>query len=182
MLGQYVIAYLDDILVYSPDFESHVKHVRTVLQRLLQNNLYLKGEKCEFHLQSVAFLGYIISQQGVVMDDQKVEAVIQWPVPKTVKELQRFLGFANFYRRFIRNFSIIVAPITSLLRGNPKRIVWNSQAERAFQNLKEAFTSAPILKHPDPQQPFVVEVDASETGVGAVLSQRSEERRVGKEG
>ena len=96
MLGQYVIAYLDDILVYSPDFESHVKNVRTVLQRLLQNNLYLKGEKCEFHLQSVAFLGYIISQQGVVMDDQKVEAVIQWPVPKTVKELQRFLGFANF--------------------------------------------------------------------------------------
>uniref|UniRef100_A0AAR2JHU7 ribonuclease H n=1 Tax=Pygocentrus nattereri TaxID=42514 RepID=A0AAR2JHU7_PYGNA len=164
MLGKFVIAYLDDILVYSPSLEKHIHHVREVLMRLLQNNLYLKGEKCEFHLRSVAFLGYIISQQGIVMDDHKVEAVLDWPQPTSIKELQKFLGFANFYRRFIRNFSGIAAPLTSLLKGNPKRIYWNTQAEKAFQDLKKAFTQAPILAHPDPKLPFVVEVDASETG------------------
>ena len=107
------------------------------------------------------------------MDDQKVNAVAQWSAPSSVKELQRFLGFANFYRRFIRNFSSIAAPLTSLLKGNPKKIKWTEVAEQAFQALKVAFTTAPILKHPDPEQPFVVEVDASETGVGAVLSQRT---------
>ena len=106
------------------------------------------------------------------MDDNKVEAVAHWPTPTSVKDLQRFLGFANFYRRFIRNFSTIASPLTSLLKGSPKKIIWNDSAERAFQKLKEAFTTAPVLKHPDPAQPFIVEVAASETGVGAV-SQRS---------
>ena len=173
MLGQFVIAYLDDILVYSPSQESHVRYVQAVLQRLLDNNLFLKGEKCEFHLQSVSFLGYIISSQGVTMDDHKVDAVVQWPKPSSIKELQKFLGFTIFYRRFIRNFSSIEAPLTFLLKGNPKKLLWTEQADQAFQHLKQTFTTAPILKHPDPTQPFVVEVDASETGVGAVLSQRT---------
>ncbi|KAK3511379.1 hypothetical protein QTP70_005301 [Hemibagrus guttatus] len=106
------------------------------------------------------------------MDVGKVRAVTEWPAPATVRELQRFLGFANFYRRFIRNYSSVAGPPTSLLRGKPKRLTWTDQARAAFQQLKTCFTTAPILRHPDPDRPFVVEVDASSSGHGAVLSQR----------
>ncbi|KAI4887888.1 hypothetical protein NFI96_000720 [Prochilodus magdalenae] len=175
MIGRFVIAYIDDILVYSPDLPTHVRHVREVLKRLLEHQLYVKGEKCEFHQGSVSFLGYVISPAGVVMDDHKVEAVENWPRPHTVRELQRFLGFANFYRRFIRNYSAAAAPLTSLLKGNAKGLKWTPQAESAFADLKQRFITAPLLKHPDPSKPFVVEVDASNVGVGAVLSQHSGE-------
>ncbi|KAI4885455.1 hypothetical protein NFI96_014403 [Prochilodus magdalenae] len=175
MIGRFVIAYIDDILVYSPDLPTHVRHVREVLTRLLEHQLYVKGEKCEFHQGSVSFLGYVISPAGVVMDDRKVEAVVNWPRPHAIRELQRFLGFANFYRRFIRNYSAVAAPLTSLLKGNAKSLKWTLQAESAFADLKQRFTTAPLLKHPDPSKPFVVEVDASNVGVGAVLSQRSGE-------
>ena len=114
MTGKYVISYIDDILVYSPDFDTHIEYVRSFLKRLLDNNLFVKGEKCEFHPQSVAFLGDVISANGVVMDDQKVDAVVKWPTPTSVKELQRFLGFGNFYRCFITHFSRIAAPLKSL--------------------------------------------------------------------
>ncbi len=105
------------------------------------------------------------------MDQGKVTAVAEWPTPQTIKELQRFLGFANFYRRFIKGFSLLTAPLTTLLRGKPKSLSWNPNAHDAFDSLKTAFSTAPILRHPDPQVPFVVEVDASTTGAGAVLSQ-----------
>ncbi|KAK3514054.1 hypothetical protein QTP70_002754 [Hemibagrus guttatus] len=119
----------------------------------------------------MSFLGYVITRQGVEMDVTKVQAVIEWPSPSTVKELQHFLGFANFYRRFIRNYSSVAGPLTSLLKGKPRRLAWTDQAQAAFQRLKECFTMAPILRHPDPDLPFVVEVDASNSGIGAMLSQ-----------
>ncbi|KAI2653818.1 Transposon Tf2-6 polyprotein [Labeo rohita] len=172
MLNRWVIVYIDDILIFSDTLESHIQHVRAVLQRLIDHQLYAKFEKCEFHRTVTSFLGYIIGSEGVAMDDKKVQAVLNWPPPTSVKELQRFLGFANFYRRFIRNFSSVAAPLTSLLRGGGKRLVWTPEAEKAFQQLKERFTSAPILHHPDPERGFVVEIDASNTGIGAVLSQR----------
>ncbi len=109
MLNRWVIVYIDDILIYSDSYEDHVKQVRSVLQRLLTHQLYAKIEKCEFHQTSVSFLGYVISSGGVAMEDKKVQAVIDWPQPVTLKELQRFLGFANFYQRFIRNFSTVAA-------------------------------------------------------------------------
>ncbi|KAK3548422.1 hypothetical protein QTP70_012843 [Hemibagrus guttatus] len=171
LLGKGVIAYIDDILVYSKSLEEHVLHVREVLSRLQRHHLYVKLEKCEFHRTMVTFLGYVIFQRGVEMDMVKVRAVTDWPAPTTVWELQRFLGFANFYRRFIRNYSSVAGPLTSLLRGKPKRLAWTDQARAAFQQLKENFTSAPILRHPDPDLPFMVEVDASSKGLGAVLSQ-----------
>ncbi len=117
MLNRGVIVYIDNILVYSDSLENHIQQVRTVLQRLIEHQLYAKMEKCEFHQTQISFLGYIISPEGVAMDDKKVQSILNWPQPKTVKELQRFLGFANFYRRFIRNFNTIAAPLTSLLRG-----------------------------------------------------------------
>ncbi len=105
------------------------------------------------------------------MDQGKVQVINSWPQPQSVKELQRFLGFSNFYRRFIHNFSLLTAPITSLLRHQPKSLSWTPEAITAFEKLKRAFCTTPILKHMEPQLPFVMEVDASTTGVGAVLSQ-----------
>ncbi len=173
MLNRGVIVYINDILVYSDSLENHIQQVRAVLQRLIEYQLYAKMEKCEFHQTQVSFLGYIISSEGVAMDDKKVQSVINWPQPKTVKELQRFLGFANFYRRFIRNFSTVAAPLTSLLRGGGRqRLDWSPSAQHAFLQLKDRFTTAPILHHPDPNLEFTVEVDASNTGIGAILSQR----------
>ncbi len=113
MLDRWVIVYIDNILIYSNTLEEHIRHVRLVLKRLMQYQLYAKAEKCEFDQTSTSLLGYVISQEGVAMDERKVKAVLEWPQPQTVKELQRFLGFANFYRRFIRNFSLIAAPLTS---------------------------------------------------------------------
>ncbi|KAK3509407.1 hypothetical protein QTP70_033974, partial [Hemibagrus guttatus] len=172
LLGKGVIAYIDDILVYSTSMEEHVRQVWEVLVRLQQHHFYVKLEKCEFHRSVVTFLGYVISHQGVEMDMVKVRAVTEWPPPTTVRELQHFLGFANFYRRFIRNYSSVAGPLTSLLRGKPKKLSWRDQAWTAFLHLKKCFTTAPILRHPDQELPFVVEVDASCSGRGAVLSQR----------
>ncbi|KAL0192406.1 hypothetical protein M9458_010702, partial [Cirrhinus mrigala] len=175
MLNRWVIVYIDDILIFSSSYTEHVHHVRAVLNRLIQHQLYAKEEKCQFHQEKISFLGYVISPEGVAMDDSKVNAVRDWPRPKTLKELQRFLGFSNFYRRFIRNFSTIAGPLTSMVKKGSIRLSWSPEAVHAFNDLRLRFTSAPILKHPDPQLPFIVEVDASSTGVGAVLSQRQGE-------
>ncbi|KAL0154822.1 hypothetical protein M9458_049085 [Cirrhinus mrigala] len=171
-MNKFVIAYIDDILIFSKSEAEHITHVRAVLSRLLDHQLYVKAEKCEFHVHQTSFLGYQVSHQGVKMDSSKIQAVTEWPQPSTIKELQRFLGFANFYRRFIRNYSTIAAPLTSLLKNKPKKLCWTEGADRAFSTLKASFTSAPILKHPDPELLFVVEVDASDCGIGAILSQR----------
>lgn len=106
------------------------------------------------------------------MDEKKVTTILNWLQPSTLKELQRFLGFSNFYRRFIRNFSSIACPLTSMVKKEHNQLRWTPTAIEAFQRLKERFTTAPILHHPDPSLPFTVEVDASSTGLGAVLSQR----------
>ncbi|KAI2651181.1 Transposon Tf2-9 polyprotein [Labeo rohita] len=171
MLHQFVVIYIDDILIYSRNPKEHFHHVKRVLQSLRKQHLLLKAEKCEFNLTTVQFLGYIITSDRVQMDQKKVQAVAEWPQPQTVKEMQRFLGFANFYRRFIKNYSLLSAALTSLLRGTKKTLTWTPAAETSFQWLKEAFTSAPILRHPNPDLPFIVEVDAANLGVGAVLSQ-----------
>ncbi|KAK3545548.1 hypothetical protein QTP70_008157 [Hemibagrus guttatus] len=172
ILGRWVIAYIDDILVYSTSLEEHVRHVRAILSRLRQNHNYIKPEKCEFHRTTNTFLGYVILRQGVKMDLTKVHVVTELPNPTTIKELQWFLGFANFYRRFIRNYSSVAGPLTSLLQGKPRRLSWSDQAQAAFIKLKDSFTTASILHHPHPDLLFVVEVDASSSGIGAVLSQR----------
>uniref|UniRef100_A0A8C7Y9I5 Gypsy retrotransposon integrase-like protein 1 n=1 Tax=Oryzias sinensis TaxID=183150 RepID=A0A8C7Y9I5_9TELE len=177
MINHFVFIYLDDILIFSRSMEEHVQHVRKVLLRLLQNQLYVKAEKCEFHTTTTSFLGLVISEGIIKMDPRKVKAVLEWPRPESRKQLQRFLGFANFYRRFIKNYSKIASPLHALT-SSKRSFSWNQEAESAFQDLKQRFTSAPVLCTPDPSKQFIMEVDASDSGIGAVLSQRGQDNRV----
>jgi hypothetical protein len=169
MLDVCVIVYLDDILVYSDNPEDHRKHVREVLRRLRENNLYAGTKKCTFHTDTIEYLGYILSPTGLSMDPAKVQTIQDWPEPRKVKDVQSFLGFANFYRRFIHEYSDIVVPLTRLTR---KDLKWNfSDACRdAFNKLKTAFQSAPVLTHWIPDAPMTVETDASDYAIAAILS------------
>uniref|UniRef100_A0A1A8FIG4 Gypsy retrotransposon integrase-like protein 1 n=1 Tax=Nothobranchius korthausae TaxID=1143690 RepID=A0A1A8FIG4_9TELE len=169
-INRFVSVYLDDILIFSKNIAEHKEHVRAVLQRLLQNRLFVKAEKCEFHVPSVKFLGFILESGRLRADPEKTQAILDWPTPTSRKQLQRFLGFANFYRRFIRNYSQVAAPLTSLTSVS-RPFVWTPQAQDAFAQLKRRFTQAPVLTRPDHTRQFTVEVDASDAGVGAVLSQ-----------
>ncbi|CAJ1057674.1 uncharacterized protein LOC108874699, partial [Xyrichtys novacula] len=171
MINKFAFVYLDDILIFSRNLEEHQQHVRLILQRLLENRLFVKPEKCEFYASSVSFLGYIIAQGELRPDPEKVRAVRDWPTPSSRKDLQRFLGFANFYRRFIKNYSKVAVPLTRLTSLKVP-FSWTPEADATFHHLKSLFISAPVLKHPDPSLQFMVEVDASDSGVGAVLSQR----------
>lgn len=136
-----------------------------------ENRLYVKAKKCEFHASSVSFLGYILARGQVKTDPVKIKAVVEWPIPDSRRKLQQFLGFANFYRRFVRNYSQVAAPLTRLTSSKVP-FIWSPEAHPAFTTLKQLFTSAPILIHPATSKQFIVEVDASNVGVGAVLSKR----------
>ncbi len=127
MINRFVFVYLDDILIFSPSLQVHTQHVRQVLQRLLENQLFVKAEKCEFHAKSVSFLGFIVSAGKLKPDPPRSRLVAKWPVPDTRKALQRFLGFANFYRRFIRNFGQVAAPLTALTSIKVP-FTWSAQA------------------------------------------------------
>uniref|UniRef100_A0A9J7Y295 Gypsy retrotransposon integrase-like protein 1 n=1 Tax=Cyprinus carpio carpio TaxID=630221 RepID=A0A9J7Y295_CYPCA len=164
MLNIFVFVYLDDILIFSRNLQEHIQHVRQALTQLLKHKLFVKLEKSEFHVPAVSFLGFHVSKGSLQVDPGKIRAVLDWPRPTSVKQVQRFLGFSNFYRRFIRNFSSIAEPLSSLTRKSNRPFMWTSDADHAFNTLKQRFTSAPILTLPDPELPFVLEVDASDVG------------------
>jgi hypothetical protein len=151
-LNDFVVCYLDDILVFSKNEEEHINHVRLVLEKLRTTGLYAKLEKCVFHQPQVEFLGYIISREGLSMDPQKIRTFIEWKKLATIRDVQCFLGFANFYRIFIRNYSKIAVSLTRLICKD--KLKWNAEADQAFETLKKAFTTAPILTHPDFQKLF----------------------------
>ena len=169
LLDVCVVVYLNDILIYSDDITQHQSHVKEVLKRLWKAGLYTKAEKYEFYSDSVEYLGYVLSPYGLTMSDAKVKTIQEWPEPRKVKDIQSFLGFANFYRRFIFNYSDIVIPLTRLTR---KDTPWNfdENCRRAFNTLKQAFTSAPILTHWVPDVQLVVETDVSDYALAAILS------------
>lgn len=168
-LNHFVFVYLDDILFFSKTMTEHVKQVQLILQRLFENRLYVKVEKCEIHVQTVVFLEFLVDQGHLRADPAKIKAVAEWPEPKSRKALQQVLSFANFYLWFIRDFSKVASPLTQLT--SPKLPYQLSpSAQQAFDHLKQLFASAPILVQVDLSQPFMVEVDASDTGVGAILS------------
>ncbi|KAM5158255.1 uncharacterized protein ACMZJ9_009526 [Mantella aurantiaca] len=142
-----------------------------VLATLRRHKLYAKADKCQFETQSIQFLGLVISTDGIAMDPQKVYTILEWPAPTYKKGIQRFVGFANFYRTFIKGFSGITSPITNMIRQT-SQFCWSPEAQQAFDKLKVLFMSVPILQHPDLALPYMLEVDASETALGAVLLQR----------
>jgi hypothetical protein len=169
-LDDFCVVYLDDILIFSPNEETHMQHVRQVLDKLRQAGLYAKAEKCEFHKESIEFLGYIISPQGVSMAPSKVSSILHWPAPQTLRHVQQFLGFANFYRRFIKDYAKVITPLTALTRKqSPFR--WTPAAQTTFELLKQAFVSAPILAHFNPDRDIIIEADASDYAIGCILSQ-----------
>ncbi|PKU64278.1 RNA-directed DNA polymerase [Dendrobium catenatum] len=170
-LGKTCVAYFDDILVYSTNLSDHVKHLSDILQLLQRHQLYLNPQKCEFASPSVHFLGFILSVKGVEVDPRKVQSIREWPIPKTLFDVRSFHGLANFYRRFIRGFSIIVAPLTDCLKASS--FLWSTEQQRSFDTIKEALCSAPVLVLPNFEKPFHVDTDASSIGIGAVLSQES---------
>jgi len=178
LLDQGLVAYIDDLLIYASTREKHDQIVTEVLKRLRDNRLAVSAEKCEWAKEEVEFLGYVIGRDGVKMSQEKVEGVLEWKTPKSLVEVQQFLGFANFYRRFIRDYSRIARPLTELTKGDGKSWTWTSEAEQAFTELKQRFTTAPILAHFDPTRPVIVESDASDFALGAVLSQRDSDNRL----
>lgn len=176
LLDTCCVAYLDDIVIYSNSVEEHKQHVRQVLERLRQWRLYCKLSKCAFSVDTISFLGYVISPEGISMEEDRVATIKDWPEPQSVKDIQSFIGFANFYRRFIQGFSAITKPLTDLTKGQEKKsFCMTPEARAAFQELKERFSSAPLLRHFDPELPIRLETDASVHAISAILSQKQQD-------
>jgi hypothetical protein len=169
-LDKFVVVFIDDILVYSKNEEEHVGHLHVVLQRLREHHLYAKLSKCDFWLKEIKFLGHTISQVGIAVDPDKVQEVMNWKPPTTVRQIRSILGLPGYYRRFLPDFSRIAEPITELLKKEAK-FVWGQKCEDAFQALRQHLTTAPVLAQPDNSKPFDVYCDASGTGLGCVLMQ-----------
>ncbi|MCO5550174.1 hypothetical protein L7F22_003656 [Adiantum nelumboides] len=169
--GKFIIVFLDDILIYSSTEENHLEHLAKVFDLLREHNLYAKESKCDFFKIEIQYLGHVISSHGVHMDMSKVNDIVHWPHPTNLKELQIFLGLAGFYRKFVRDYAKISVPMTNQLKAQGKTFTWGEAQQRSFEKLKVALASAPILAIVDPTKPFVVEIDASDRAIGAVLLQ-----------
>lgn len=170
-LDRFVIVFIDDILVYSKSWVEHEEHLRVVLRALRSHQLCAKFSKCEFWLSEIAFLGYVVSRQGIAVDPKKVETIKDWPIPLSVTEVWSFLGLASYYQRFIENIFRIVAPLTRLTQKAVK-FEWNQACEDSFQKIKDLLTTAPILALPTGSGGFVVYCDESHVGLGCVLMQK----------
>ncbi|XP_071909873.1 uncharacterized protein [Coffea arabica] len=168
--GKFVVVYFDDILIYSKSYDEHLEHIRAVMDVLRREKLYANLKKCNFCTNELVFLGFVISAQGIKVDDQKVKAIQEWPTPRSVGDFRSFYGLAGFYRRFVRDFSTIAAPLTQLIKKN-ENFHWGNSQEQAFRALKHKLTHAPVLALPDFSKTFEIDCDASGIGVGAVLNQ-----------
>jgi hypothetical protein len=183
LVDVFCIVYLDDILIFSRTPEEHMKHLELVIERLHRAELYANPKKCEFFQPELEFLGFLVNKEGIRMDPARVETISKWPRPQTYRDIQVFLGFCNFYRRFIFGFSGIARPLHRLLQGlkngkKPGLIAdeeWQAPQQKAFQQLIDAFISAPVLRHYDPSLPLRLETDASSTACAGILSLKWED-------
>ena len=190
MMSDYVldllILFLDDVLVYPESSEDMMLNLAKVFQRLREHNMKLQPSKCYLFKCIIRYLGHEVSENGVHTDPEKIRAIREYPVPETVADVRSFLGLCSYYRRYIKNFATIAAPLHVVIvqvgasTSKKKKVLvlkeWNSRCQSAFENLKEKLGSAPVLSFPDFTLPFIVEIDASIEGLGAVLSQKQESR------
>ena len=169
-LRKFVMVFLDDILIYSPDLHSHLSHLEQVLQVLRANQLYMKKSKCSFAQPMVEYLGHVISGLGVATAEDKIKVVLASPVPQSITDVRAFLGLTGYYRRFVKGYGSLARPLTQLLQK--RQFQWTPDAQIAFDKLKQAMVTTPVLALPDFKESFVVETDASDIGIGAVLMQK----------
>jgi hypothetical protein len=174
-LDQFVVVFIDDILVYSQNEETHEDHLTLVLHMLHDNQLYAKFSKCDFLLKEVAFQGHIITDGGIKVDPRKISEILNWKQPTDVSKIRSFLGLAGYYRRFIEGFSKLVKPISSLLEKG-KQFKWDEACHKCFKELKEKLTTAPVLVMRYIHKGFDVYCDASHLGLGCVLMQEGNVR------
>lgn len=167
-IGCFVVVYFDDMLIFSLSLADHLIHLREVLLVLKLDQLFGAAKKCEFGVDHVLFLGYIVSSQGLKVDPAKVSAIESWPVPRSITEVQSFHGLASFYRCFVPQFSSIMSPIIDCMKAT--QFSWSSAADQAFNAIKAKLTSAPVLILPNFNLAFELHCDASKSGIGAVLS------------
>uniref|UniRef100_A0A914WQB3 RNA-directed DNA polymerase n=1 Tax=Plectus sambesii TaxID=2011161 RepID=A0A914WQB3_9BILA len=170
ILFKFVIAYQDDTIIFSQDEQTHLQHVEEVLRRFLEANLKLKASKCEIAVSSTTFLGVRVDGEGISATDEKIQAVVEFPRPRTIKQVRAFLGLASFSRRMIKDFAKIAAPMYEMLTGQP-RFDWTEKTEEAFQTLKKSMTQAPPMAHPDHDKDWILYTDASRLGYGAIAVQ-----------
>jgi hypothetical protein len=168
-LRKFVLVFFDDILIYSKSWEDHLQHVDKVLQLLKEQQLYAKPSKCFFGVKEVEYLGHIVSHEGVKVDPNKIKAMMDWPIPKTLKNLRVFLGLTGYHRKFVQNYGRIAAPLTELTKKDA--FSWTPESTKSFEQLKEVMCKAPVLTTPDFTKTFIVECDALGNGIGAVLMQ-----------
>eukprot|EP00253_Pinus_taeda_P013560 PITA_13560 len=169
-LDQFMLIFIDDILIYSRTIEEHHEHLRIVLQTLREHQLYAKFSKCDFFKEEIQYLGHVITKDGIAVDPEKIKAIMEWPVPKDVADVRFFMGLAGYYRRFVEGFSKVAFPITSLQKKG-KLFHWTPNCQKSFEQLKHLLTTAPILSIADPNKDYVVCTDASKEGLGGVLMQ-----------
>ena len=163
--------YLDDIIVVSETFEKNIEVLDKIFNRMVTAGLTFSREKCKFCLSELKYLGYVVNSKGLLVDPDKVKAILDISTSKNVSEVRRIIGVASWYRRFLPSFFTVIAPLTELLHKH-KKWNWSDECEKSFQSIKDSLVSAPILSCPDFSKPFIVQTDASAYAVGAVLSQK----------
>ena len=168
-LRKFVLLFFDDILIYSSDVHLHEEHLILVFTVLQENQLHVNKAKCQLGQERLEYLGHWISADGVSTDEGKVSSILKWPMPKCIRDVRSFLGLAGYYRKFVRNYALIAKPLFHITKGN--KLIWSGDVENAFNQLKNALATTPVLALPDFTHPFVVETDASNLGIGAVLVQ-----------
>ena len=174
------IIYLDDVIVFLKTPEEHIARLEAVFKKISDAGLKLKPSKCKFFKKRIHYLGHIVSNKGIETDPKKIEAIVNWPSPRTVHEVRKFLGFTNYYRKFVYKYAQIARPLNKLISGENakkkhKKFEWGDEQEQAFQKLKEACTKTPVLAYADYEKSFQLNTDASELGLGSVLYQQQED-------